>query len=144
MESEIRQLVNQHIKDFAVCEGLHVIWPNRPPGDDYQDNPTTKPDAKYTHLIVRWWPTTPRVLHPCDGSGIRTWILQITVKIRDSIGELVATRIVDKLALHFPVNTQFAGENHCYRVIKPADPKQPMNIDAWQSTPVQFRISAFT
>ena len=144
MESEMRALVNDHIEAFAECKGIAVLFPNVDPPDDYRDNPKTQPDEKYTHLIVRFFPVPTRVLHPCSGTGIRTWLLQVTVKIRDGLGELVATRLVDALADHLPVSHIFAGVDHSYRVVKPADPKPELVSGGWYAIPVRFRINTFT
>lgn len=140
--TELYRLLNLHVKEFGTAEGLPVVWPN------------IEPETKHTtqHLIVRILPITPAP-HTVCLDAVYEWILQVDVRIRDGKnllngvltgGDSPATETIKKLIAHIPPLYIFAGADREYRVVRPAEPKPPLQTDGWYSIPVDFRIQTVT
>ena len=134
MEAELRKLLYTKLAEFGTSESLTILWPNTV-------LPTTKPKIYLSTMVM---PTAPEVLTTCGTGVIYTWLWQISLYVKDGLGELVPLRHVDSLIDFLPILTKFVGAENTYQLIAPGNVIPPVVTDGWFFIPVQFRVHLIT
>ena len=132
MESELRAIFHTGIQCFGAAQSLSVQYPN------YAFTLPTAADAKY--LSIYELPTSPSVHSVCGESRFR-WILQVSIVVRDGLGEVMPLEYADKIRDDvFPVNSELEGGAHRFVVLTPPTPAPPVQLEGWFSIPVRFTV----
>ena len=129
MESEIRKAAFQHVNALAASLSLPVYWPNV----SISGNPADQ------HIRVSVLNVEPEVL-TTEGGSRHQWILQLSVYVRDGVGEIVPADYASSLQAGLPFNTKLQSINYQYQTTKPGQVISPLKTDGWYIVPVQFRL----
>jgi len=129
VESEIRKAAFQHVNTLAAGLGLPVYWPNV----------KVNGEPANQHIRVSVMTVEPDVL-TTEGGTKYQWILQLSVYVRDGVGEIAATDYASSLQAGLPFNTKLQSINYQYQTTKPGQVISPLKTDGWYIVPVQFRL----
>lgn len=134
MDKELHDIFYNMIRDFAFAEGLKVRWMNRAFNDALVDS----------YLRVSTLPV-PVQLFALNGlSNNHKYLCQVSIYVRDGTGEEFTFNYSDKLRELFSLNTKLVGSRYTFTVTRPANPAPSIPMDGWFSTPVTFRVQAFS
>lgn len=128
MEHELRELLFSAMQEFGQWNDIEVAYPNQ------KYEPTVD---KYLKLDVL--PIAPDTFGVTNGWSKYQWIFQVSVFVKDGVGEYKPLAIADALRESFPYGFKFIGQRE-YQVTRPADVKSPVRVKGWLAYPVLFRI----
>jgi len=132
METEIRTLLYTAIGNLGSSEGVTVSYPN-------VALDATKLDKYFKVSLL---PVVPETKGITSGWSIHKWLFQVSVFVRDGVGEIKPLELVDKLRQAFPYNFKFNGAERDYTVIAQAAVAPPIQDGGWYLVPVTFRVMA--
>ena len=132
VDSELLISFYDAIEAFGQAESIPVSVPN----EEY--DPSRRRDAQYLKVDVL--PVPPTAQSVSNGESLWVWLLQVSVIIRDDLGQIGASGIADKIRSAFPYNHIFNGTNHAFRVVRPATISPPIADAGWFSIPVTLRV----
>ena len=136
MQAELSELFFDKAKAFAAANNMPVSEPN------ISFDP--KAVAGTFYLKVFALPSEPEVFGVNNGESRYGWTLQASIYARDGIGEIKSQRYAEELRTDvFPIFTQMVGDNHKFKVVKPASPAEAVQMGAWYSVPIRFRVETF-
>jgi len=133
METEFRDTLLPMLETFGQGEGMEVLMPNQ-----------REPKEVVTHLQCDVLPIEPKTPHVCGGSFIREWLLQVTVRQQLDTSENIATDIVDKLQLLFPLFQFVNGAVYKFKSMTPVTVAKSFQVGAWNETPATIKFQAFS
>lgn len=135
MESELGELLDGWAKTFAASEGLPLAVPNRS-----FNPPVAGRDEAYLAAILLDTPPDTRGI--CNGWARYTWLLQVSIYVRDGLGGGRARGILDRLraSLHPPM--RLTSTSHTFVVTRAPAAATTVSGDGWVMTPVTIRIEA--
>ena len=135
MESELGELLDTWAKTFAASEGLPLHVPGRP-----FSPPVSGRDEAY--LEIATLDTDPNTRGMCNGWSIYIWLFQVSIYVRDGLGEGRTKGILDRLraSLHPPM--RLTSENHTFTVFGAARAASSVPGDGWSFVPVTIPIKA--
>lgn len=130
MEAEALKAFFSHIDSLNI---LPCYWPNVK-----SEKPTD------SHLRVSVTPVSPNVLTVCDGAEQNLWLLQISVYVRDGVGEIIPSQYADALKNGIPFNTKLQSGGYEFQTLKRGEikPLIASGESGWVFKPVQFRFSS--
>lgn len=132
MELEVRQASFSHVNALAQAMRLPVYWPN-------VALPGSPADV---HLRVAIMPASPAIIKTSGRARFR-WVLQVSVYVRDGIGEIKPSDHANSLREGIPYGTILTGGSHTFRVIDRGTAAPSVFSDAWVFIPVQFKLQTF-
>lgn len=135
MESELRGLLYSAIDQFASTKAMEVSYPN------VADTEITIADR---FLKVSVIPVPPDTQGIKSGWSVYQWLFQVSVYVRETIGEIKPLNIADALRQEFPFNFKFKGAEHEFTVTRPASVAPPVQDGGWYFVPVTFRLMAIS
>lgn len=130
MQSELRDVFLAEVSAYAAAQNLPLSLPNE------HFDPPAKDDM---YLKASVLPTDAEVRTLCSGISSNVWILQISIYVREDMGETIAADQADQIRLTFPYGHKFTTANHTFTVITPPSPAPSIPMGGWSSTPVRFR-----
>ena len=130
MESHVRIAAFSAVNAIVNGLGLPAYWPNVAVIDNIANE----------HILVDVVNTEPSQTNIGDGEAIHRWILQLTVAVRDGVGEIRPAQIADGLKSGLPFGTELSGGGHSFRIIRTAEIKSAQSLEGWLYMPVQFRL----
>lgn len=130
MEADVRNKAYTLSGNIASDMGLPVYYPNV----SVPENPANE------HLRVRMESTEPDSTVICSGAARYQWILQISVYVRDDVGEIVPMQYADDIKSQLPFGTVLSGDDSDYRVNRTGNVISPVAVDGWLFIPIQFRL----
>ncbi len=128
MGSEAFEAFMAHVASFAT---VPVYWPNV--SDDLIGPP------KSDHFRVSVLPVDPEGVDTCGGSRY-TWILQVSVFVRDGVGMVKPARLVDEIRAATPDGLRLTSNNYVFQTIAQCREAPPLHEGGWCITPVQCRF----
>lgn len=93
----------------------------------------------YLRTSVLPVPVTPHGIN--NGEALYQWIAQVSVYVRDGLGEVVATDLADAIRAAFPFNRQLTSDDHAFNV-RSVSIASPIALDGWFAVPVSIRMKA--
>ena len=130
MESHIRIAAFSAVNSLCNSLGVVAYWPNVSVIDDIANE----------HILVDVINTEPTQTNICNGEAVHKWILQLTVAVRDGVGEIRPSQLADSLKNGLPFGAELTGGGHSFRISKTADIKSAQSLDGWLYMPAQFRL----
>ena len=130
MEADVRDAAFTAVSTLANGLGLAVYWPNVAVPDDTADE----------HIRVSVISTQPDSTNICSAESRYQWILQLSIYVRDGVGEILPAQHADNVKSGLPFGTVLSGGGHEFRVNRTAEVFSAINYDAWLVVPVQFRL----
>lgn len=80
----------------------------------------------------------------CDGAAKHTWILQLSIYIKEGIGEIPAAQLADKLRGFLPFNTSLSSGGYTFKTERKGEIMPSVHSgNGWLFIPCQFRLSIF-
>ena len=130
MEADIRNQAYTLAGNIADGMGFPLYYPNV----SVPENPANE------HLRVRMISTEPDSTNICSGESRYQWILQISVYVRDDVGEIIPMEYADSIKSQLPFGTLLSGADSQYRVNRTGNVISPVVVDGWLFIPIQFRL----
>ena len=127
----MRDLLAARLKPLAENAGWPVALPNR----------HFNPEDTDKYLRASILPADPEVIGLCEGVSRYVWLFQISIIVRDGVGEPAS--MIDAMRSLFSFGEELTTENHSFQVMKPPAAISPVPLDGWYSTPVQHRLQSF-
>lgn len=134
MEAELRALFYSEVIQFADSLGFMVASPN------VAFDPKNVPSTQNCYLRASVMPADPEHIGVNNDEARYVWIAQVSVYVRDGVGELVPLRHAEALRDEFPRFHKFTSASHTFRVERVGSIASPIALAGWYSVPVSFRI----
>ena len=99
------------------------------------------PAAHEKYLRASLLPANPEVIGLCEGTSRYVWLFQISIIVRDGIGEPAG--LIDALRALLPFGDVLDNGTHRFQVMAPPSAIPPVPLEGWYSLPVQTRIQTF-
>ena len=127
METEFLTAAFEYVDGLGI---LPVYFPNV-----HQD----QPEDSYIKAAV--FSTPPERLGLCDGASRHLWILQLSVYVRDGVGQIIPAQYADLLRASFPFKTVITNGGYSFHTETQGTINSPVNTtEGWYFIPLQFQF----
>lgn len=134
MRPELYDTVGAAMSDFGKSYNIPIAYSWR----NYAAEQKKAFGKKYLKCYI--YESSPDVIGVCTGSAQYLWTFQVSVCVKEGLGDIVPLETVEILSRHFPVGFVFEAPGHEFKVIKPAEVIAVVNTGEILEYPVQFVI----
>ena len=121
-------------------------WDNNEIPLYYPDVAASEPAPTGTHIRLDVFNTTPEKLcvEPGNAEVARKWLIQITVCVRDGIGIIKPSSVIDKITDAFPFAGRITSGDFSLKIVDAPEAIQRLKGDGWVKFPVQIPVLHIT